>query len=181
MRFRWRSPLLAVAAAGVAVAAAGCGATDGAGADAAGGAGNRSQFREAALEYAQCMRDNGVDMPDPQPGERGLVIGGPDGPNPDAPGFEQAQERCRSTLEDLPTPQISEEQQEEFQQAALAFARCMRENGIDMPDPQFQDGRSAMRIGGPGLNPRDPAFQSAQEKCRDELPDAAGPGGPGGP
>ena len=39
------------------------------------------------------------------------------------------------------------------QQAALDFARCMREHGVDMPDPEVDDkGRIRVRIGagGPG-------------------------------
>ena len=32
--------------------------------------------------------------------------------------------------------------------AMLDFARCMRENGVDMPDPTFEGGRVTMRIGG---------------------------------
>jgi hypothetical protein len=31
----------------------------------------------------------------------------------------------------------------------LKFAQCMRKHGVDMPDPQFNGGGMAMRIGGP--------------------------------
>ncbi|HYJ73815.1 MAG TPA: hypothetical protein VE265_15225, partial [Actinomycetota bacterium] len=35
------------------------------------------------------------------------------------------------------------------QQAALDFARCMREHGVDMPDPEVDEqGRIRVRIGG---------------------------------
>ena len=52
----------------------------------------------------------------------------------------------------------------------LAFAQCMREHGVDIPDPQFGEG------GGAGLrlrssNPNDPKFREAEEACRDKLPE----------
>jgi hypothetical protein len=62
----------------------------------------------------------------------------------------------------------------ENRKAMLDFARCMRENGIDMPDPTFdENGGAQMRIG-KGLNPESAKFQKAQEACRDEQP--MGPG-----
>ncbi|HET9007289.1 MAG TPA: hypothetical protein VFQ04_11280, partial [Actinomycetes bacterium] len=60
------------------------------------------------------------------------------------------------------------------QQAALDFARCMREHGVDMPDPQPAAGGG----GGFGFEVRgdDPEetekFQEAEEACGDILEDA---------
>jgi hypothetical protein len=64
------------------------------------------------------------------------------------------------------------------QQAALAFAECMREHGIDMPDPQFDEsGRVTQRIDADsGVDPGDPDFEAAQEACADELPGRPGQG-----
>jgi hypothetical protein len=52
------------------------------------------------------------------------------------------------------------------QDQALAFARCMRENGVpDFPDPdaegRFSEGEH---------DPDDPALRAAQEACRDLAP-----------
>jgi hypothetical protein len=177
---------VAVVVVGLATLTAGCGAGGDGDADAASDGDRREQFRAAALDFAQCMRDEGIDMPDPQFGDGGgmtMRLGGPDGPNPDTPGFEEADEKCREHLEKVEPPELSEGQQQEFQQAALDFARCMRGEGIDMPDPQFEGG-GRVRIGpGPGsgagpLDRDDPAFQEAFETCRDELPEGRG-GGPG--
>ncbi len=43
----------------------------------------------------------------------------------------------------------------------------MREHGIDMPDPQFdEDGGVQIRGGrGSGFDPDDPDFRAAQEEC----------------
>jgi hypothetical protein len=55
---------------------------------------------------------------------------------------------------------------------ALKFAQCMREQGIDMPDPEIDGGRISQRINaGPGDD-----VEAAQEKCKDYAPS----GGPGG-
>ena len=68
--------------------------------------------------------------------------------------------------------------------AMLDFAQCMRENGIDMPDPQFEGGRVTMKMGGkPGEI--DPAKMQAADKACAKHPrgdEAAGDvrGGVGG-
>ena len=56
---------------------------------------------------------------------------------------------------------------------------CMREHGIDMPDPQFgESGAVQQRIGGPASTPTDPKFQAAQKACRGRAGMIGG--GPGG-
>jgi hypothetical protein len=149
---------LPIATASLALAACGGGddGSDGAGSD-------RAQFREAALEFAECMRRNGVDMPDPAPGQGGIQLTAP--PGGPTPEFERAQRECQKHLDDVEPPEISEEQEREFRERALEHARCMREHGFDMPDPTFgEGGRVEMRLGG-GIDPNDPAFQQAQEDC----------------
>jgi hypothetical protein len=123
--------------------------------------------QEAALEFTQCMREHGVDMPDPGPtGELQLQVG----PG-DQAKVEQAQEACGHLLENA-RPQVSEEQENAMREGLLAFARCMREHGIDMPDPVFgEDGRVTQR-GGRGVNPDDPKFKRAAEACDPILDEA---------
>ena len=61
-------------------------------------------------------------------------------------------------------------------EAALQFAQCMREHGIDMPDPQFSgDGNFGIAIssgpddssnsGGPPFDPNSQEFKDANEAC----------------
>ena len=60
---------------------------------------------------------------------------------------------------------------------ALAFARCMRANGVpSFPDPS--GGGGALFSVGAGTNPAAPAFQAARAKCQKLLP-GGGPPGPG--
>ena len=123
--------------------------------------------QDAALEYAQCMREQGVDMPDPGPnGELQLQVG----PG-DRDKVEKAQQKCEPLLENA-RPRLSEEQRSAMQDGFLAFARCMREHGVDMPDPQFGEGGRVTQRGGRGVNPDDPKFQEAQEACEPILEEA---------
>jgi hypothetical protein len=137
--------------------------------------------QDAALEYTQCMREHGVDMADPGPnGELQLQV---------RPGnrekVEKAQKECEPLLENA-RPRLTEEQQNVMQEALLEFAKCMREHGIDMPDPVFGEGGRVTQRGtlGSGVNPESPKFKQAEEACEpilDEarskagLPDAGGP------
>jgi hypothetical protein len=147
--------------------------------------------QEAALAFAKCMREHGIDMPDPT-GDGGIQLNVAPGQRAAA---EEAQKACQPILESA-APKLSEEQQSAMQDAALAFAKCMREHGIDMPDPQFGAGGIVTQkgsAGDQGFDPDDPRFQAAQKACqpivdkaaRDAgLPKPAGPstnrsGGPG--
>ena len=152
------------------LALAACGADDPAGEPAA----DREQAnRDAMLAYTKCMREQGVDIPDPEPGRRGVRLMAPEGVTPE--GMEKAEAACRKHLAKIEAPDLSEEQQKEFQEAALAHARCMREHGIDIADPTFgEDGRAEIRIrrgqGASGPDPDDPKWKEAEEACRDKLP-----------
>ena len=137
--------------------------------------------QEAALEWASCMREHGVDVPDPQVGEDGRVEIRPGtGMRLDRNGddFREAREACGTPFGDSDPPQLSEEEREELQETMLEFAKCMREHGVDMPDPDFSGGGGIFRAGGPGsgIDPGSATFQKAQEACGDILEDAM-PGG----
>ncbi len=127
-----------------------------------------SDARAAALAFAQCMRANGLaSYPDPDPSGRSGA--GHDAFDPNDPKVKAATEKCRNLLPGggehaAPNP--------EAVQQLVAFARCMRANGVaDFPDPNA-DGtfpRSAER----GAH-NDPRFQAASEKCRKNLPQHGG-------
>ena len=183
MRTRQRPLLRTTGVAALAVALAACGGRGGGG-DGGGGGGTSAdpaEFQDAMLEYAECMRDQGVDFPDPEPGEDGAVLVGPD-PDEGPPTAAEQEElaaadaECKGILEDVEgsLPEPSPEEQREMQDRALAFAECMREAGIDFPDPEFDEGgRMTFGIGGGvgegGVDPTDPEFQEAQEACTEET------------
>lgn len=63
----------------------------------------QAEFRDAALKFAQCMRRNGVDVPDPQTSSSGgfaIQVGPGKGkqPNVDSAAFKRAQETCQKLL-----------------------------------------------------------------------------------
>jgi hypothetical protein len=170
-------PLAAAAITASALALAACGGDDAAGDNPSA---NRDKMRDAALDFARCMREHGIDMPDPKPGQGGVQLTVPDGKSQDE--VQAADSACRKYLDKVKPQAMSEEQQKEFRDKALAMARCMREHGVDMPDPTFgPNGQATIKIGGGkgasnGMRPDDPRFQKAQEACQKLLPG----GGPGG-
>lgn len=128
---------------------------------------------EAALEWARCMREHGIDVPDPDFGNGGVGIRvRGQGSNPNSEKFRRAQEACGTPFGREGPPALSEEERQELQDAMLAFARCMREHGVDMPDPEFgEEGRGVFRVGpGPGATaPEQESFEEAQEACQPIL------------
>jgi hypothetical protein len=162
--------------------ASACGGSSGASSDgvaSAGGAATKTGAdddkktdpEKAGLDFARCMREHGVDMPDPKADAGGMVMIGPGGdPNvarssEPEPGFAEANKACEHHLGGL----IGEgpgQMDAEAQDKALKFARCMRENGVDMPDPDFSGGGLRITIGGPGAaGPDQETMRKAQEKC----------------
>lgn len=157
------------------VASLGGGTTTTAGTPAAGGAGGESGD-DRFYKFAQCMRGKGIDIPDPEPGGGPVKIGPGTGIDVDDPKFAEAQQACAKEVGDLTPGGNDPARRQEFQDKALAFARCMRENGVDMPDPKFgEGGRIEQRIEG-GLSPDDPRFQEAQKRCESLLPFGRGAG-----
>ena len=169
MRTTRYTSMLVVALSTLALAACG---EDGGGS--AGGDKSADGRRDGALKFARCMRENGVDMPDPKTDENGMVVieGGrkPDDAPFEDPDFKKADEACRKHLQNALPPKLSEEEQKEFKDKALAHARCMREQGIDFPDPRIgEGGEVSVEIGGDGIDPESPKFQEAQKACGDPF------------
>jgi hypothetical protein len=171
--------LVAALFAASALAVAACGE------DNAGGTGtnsDRQAARDAAIKFAECMREHGVDMPDPGTGGRQVLRVGPnEETTPEE--MEEAQKACRKYQEQMEPPELSEQEREEFREAALAHARCMRENGIEnFPDPTIsEDGEASLNITKrSGINPQSSEFKEAEEACADEMPEGPSTSSAGG-
>lgn len=132
----------------------------------------------AFLNYAKCMREHGVNMPDPDFNGGGVTIAISGGPGSEAQ-MKAAEEACRQYLPNGGAPpSMSPEMLEQMRK----FAQCMREHGVDMADPDPNNG--GISIGkkaapGPSDNPSggmkagppdDPNFKNAEEACKDLLP-----------
>lgn len=133
-------------------------------------------MKKSMLDFARCMRENGIDMPDPKfEGNRVTMRAGGPGDAPDADKMKAAEKACAKYRDAIKPPELSPEKAEEFKKGALANARCMREHGIDMPDPTFdENGGAQMRLGR-GINPQSAKFQKAQKACQDVGGIGAGP------
>ncbi|MEO7555039.1 MAG: hypothetical protein ABIV94_00370 [Acidimicrobiales bacterium] len=143
----------------------------------------KQSFEDAQLSFAQCMRDHGVDMPDPTFNEDGSTIAvdaSVSVTDENTPATKAANEACLpimdAAIKDLPKP--SPEEEAKMRDDALKFAKCMRDHGVDMPDPTFDD-KGAITIEAPaGVKPDvggtqsvagpDPAFLDAAKACAGE-------------
>ncbi len=139
-------------------------------------------FQSAVLAYTGCLRSHGFQIADPDfsggaGSGRGLF--GQLRADRNNPKFKKADAQCRSLLA-ASRPQISTARRQQFQDAALKFAQCMRKNGVDVPDPNFSQGGGAGGgglFGGSGLNRNDPKVQKATQVCRKVFTNAGLGGG----
>lgn len=141
---------------------------------------------EAILAFSACMRDNGVeDFEDPDFNADGSLgfRGGGEFTDVDRETMRAAFEACQSHLEGLAFGPGSGDFTE-IEDRLVEFSVCMRDNGFDMPDPDFSDfgsgGGGGRLFGDDGIDPDDPNFQSAFEAC-DHIFEGFGFGGRGGP
>ncbi len=132
--------------------------------------------QERAVKFAQCMRDQGIDMQDPDidGGKIGIRV---NGGGADKQKMEAATEKCRQYLPNGGDgPNLNSEQVEQFRK----MAQCMREHGLpDFPDPEPDGGIRLHAGGGSHLDPDDPTFKAAQEACAQYQPDGRSLGGAG--
>jgi hypothetical protein len=140
---------------------------------------------EARLNLAKCLRAHGLNVPDPSP--NGGVAGGGGGGGilrtiRSQPNFQSAMNACsRYTKQAFPRLNLSAAQRAQFQQDAVKFAECMRAHNIDIPDPTTQPGGGfGLKAAIPQSERNSPAFQSALQTCRSNLPFRRGAGGPPG-
>ncbi len=122
----------------------------------------------AMLKFNACLRANGVKVSDSGPS----VARG----DTDDRDFAAAAAKCKHHLAGTSIEvatggdggQISEEQLASL----LAYARCMRDHGIDMPDPDPKSGAVAPK-GSSGFDENSEEFQNAHLACRSHLGDVA--------
>lgn len=125
----------------LALVATGCSGGKGpdTGSDSAGDAGKKA---DQALEHRKCLREQGLDVPEPKPGQddRALSISG-DGMTKEK--MEKALKACAGKG----GPGSGKGPTQAEKDKMLKYAQCMRKNGFNMPDPKFDGGMtSAQRI-----------------------------------
>lgn len=118
---------------------------------------SQEEIDEAALEFAECMREHGIDMDDPKPGE-GIRIKVDGMISRDK--MNDAMQACEDIMPKPPAGEL-EDQRDEM----LEMAECMREHGVEaFPDPKPGEGINI----GPDVG-EDPDFESAQEECAPDM------------
>ena len=147
---------------------------------------------QALLNFAECMRENGLpEFPDPMVDSEGRIdLRGSfadAGIQPNSEEFRLAMDTCNHHLEGVALGRGGGElDQVEEQDTLLDFAQCLREEGIEVDDPDlsnFTPGQGGGQGGGAGLfgeafNPQDSDVQAALEVCR-EATGGFGAFGPG--
>ena len=118
--------------------------------------------QQAAKQYAQCMRDNGVpDFPDPDPSGR---FRGTGHEQQNDPKFRAALEKCRALAPGGEHERLGDPA---FVAQMRKFSQCMRDNGV----PGFPDPDADGRLQGAGHERQDtPQFRAAMDACRGTLP-----------
>ncbi|MGH2654243.1 MAG: hypothetical protein ACRDHV_07840 [Actinomycetota bacterium] len=176
---------VAVAAVLVLAAAACSAADDGGGVATLGGEGAKAGANpspsvdpeQALVDFAECMHEHGVEV-ETSFEEGGIAIEAR--PGEIAPGdLEEADAECRHLLPRGQEGEPSQEEQEKAFEAALQFAGCMRDQGIDFPDPERAEGGGLTQAGPRGdFDPDGPRFREAEEACRHILEEVFGDDGP---
>jgi hypothetical protein len=162
--------------------------------------------RQEMLKFTQCMRQHGIDLPDPS-SSGAITIGGtagsapPLGSDPNDPAFKAAESACQKYMPNGGPSSLTSQDAKANQQKGLKFSQCMRQHGLpNFPDPQsaagggttFQKapetagggGGGAMVINGQAFSsfdPNSPEFQKAQQACSSILGIKGGPGLSQGP
>ncbi|NYF09537.1 hypothetical protein HDC94_000693 [Leifsonia sp. AK011] len=130
---RSRYPAILASALGLTLLLAGCTGTtptpaETSATDSTGGNAGFSAARDAYdLKLAQCLRDAGFDVKDPQPGE---------GITESMEGLNEAAGVCMREIGDPPTPG-GKVDDAEMLKGMLEWADCFRERGVEVEEPQL--------------------------------------------
>ena len=134
---------------------------------------------EQALAFAQCMRDNGVNLADPTVGADGSVnLTPPDDPGVSDDEAQAAFDTCSDLLDGasfLP----DDDQRSEIEDQLLAVAQCFRDQGLDVDDPDLSNFAPGAGNGvfGENFDPADPANQPYIDACSHLFTGFTPPGG----
>ena len=166
-----RRPLAALALTATVTLISACGSTAPASTGTGTGGGNNNTAANAhkGVKFAECMRSNGVStFPDPNPSGKLTIDAVANGSSLDTntPAFKQALSACKD-LE--PSGFTGSKRSSQQQDAALKFAQCIRENGVnDFPDPT-PDGPlvDTNRIPSSATSSGMSMLNAAMQKCRD--------------
>ncbi|GAA1910017.1 hypothetical protein GCM10009837_37990 [Streptomyces durmitorensis] len=157
MRTRTRSTAIASGFAALALFAGACssGGGDSSQDKADGGKGKQA---DAAFKERECLRKHGLKVPEPKAGgdTNGVTIGG-----------DMSKEKMQAALKACTKGggagggKVSQADKDKM----LKYARCMRENGFNMPDPKFDGGAMEAQKMPEGAEAK--KMEKAAKACKD--------------
>lgn len=115
--------------------------------------------QDAALKFAQCMRQNGVDMPDPSSSGRFQIKANAG----NREKVQAAMKKCQHFMQG--GGRLGNPDDPKVRDQMLKFAQCMREHGVDVPDPQPGGGIQLKVNKG-----SEAKFRAAQKACQQYAP-----------
>jgi len=131
------------------------------------------EAEEAMLAFTQCLRDQGIDIGDPTVGADGSLQlppieftiegDGTEGEAPDFSAFEEMMAPCEGLLDGAGGIGTNADASG-FEDALVEYTQCMRDNGVDMPDPDFSGNGGIIDLGAGGMN--EDEFAAADAICR---------------
>jgi hypothetical protein len=138
---------------------------------------------QALTDFAQCMRDNGIDMDDPTVDANGnLTFGGQSQQGNieelDQDALQAAFDACEEHLAGVAMG-FTDTDLSEIEDTLLEFTSCMREQGFDMADPDLSGGPGGVIDMFGDLDPSDPDVLEAAEECQEVFANLPFGGGTG--
>ena len=136
-----------------------------------GGTGTSGKANQSQqLQFAQCMRSNGVaNYPDPSADGGTLSALAAAGIDTQSPSYQAARQACKKYT---PAGNLTPAQSAADNAKGLEFAQCMRSHGMpNFPDPTTApNGQPAVNLGRARVDPNSPTFQAANQACQKIVP-----------
>ena len=138
---------------------------------------------QALTDFAQCMRDNGIDLDDPTVDANGNLTFGGRSQEENIEEFDQdalqaAFDACDEYLAGVAMGFTSEDLSQ-FEDTLLEFTQCMRDRGFDMDDPDLSGGPGGVIDMFGELDPTDPDVVAAADECQEVFANLPLGGGTG--
>lgn len=122
---------------------------------------------QALLRLTRCLREEGLDVPDPKVDASGnlqLLIGERPSFDPDSAAAQSAIKACQKYIQGI-IQSFSADDLADIRDATVEYAQCLRKEGYDVPDPKFLSREGPF----PTLDRDDERFIKADKVCQPKL------------
>ena len=134
-------------------------------------------MEEGLIAFTECLREQGLEVGDPTvdadgnlqmpPIEMSIEASDEAGTEVFEREINDKFAACESVLPQMAFTGNNLPEVSEMEDLLVEYAGCMRDNGVDMPDPDFSGGGGMIDLG--ISDPTDSTFQAADEACRSIL------------